>query len=282
QNSNQSPPPKMSFDVFVADSTITGAGRGVFVRCRDDAHAIPCGTVLTKYPGRVLTAEEYFTLDATSSPLIHYVIATDKGPLVCHTIESEDPQACGHKINDARCLELPDGMTSDRGDSSDAVTAFQTALREYIALRETSLYNVRIDPTTCDVVATRPIVSGEELYFCYGPAYWASRVYSALYWSNKRDGDRELARRLRSVCKSIDGTSEYPPVPPHAVLQTSGSEDGGVVLIDAHSGAELDDTDVLLSLLAMCNRDAGVLRLKKPVRRQLLLRLMVASAAQSS
>jgi len=236
----------------VKESTILGAGLGVFARKH-----LPAGAVVTKYQGSVLTLREYIQLVVSNDLRTHYVIAiSETEQLVPDALNVFPSHACGHMVNDGHCMTLE---------------AYEADLIRYKATMERD-NNARFDKEQRAIVAVRDIEAGDEVFISYGYAYWASRIYSEkLYWDlGIGAGDKEALVRARDcyemAMKHKPEASLLPPLPPLFSLDKTTT-----LLVRWPDGPELDDSEVFLAGLAQFKRDPTLLKLKPLHVRRLLL-----------
>lgn len=258
--------------VGVRNSTLPGGGRGVFAELD-----IPRGTAVTVYRGRIIPPRDLVKLDTEGSDVMHYIISTALGPLCPVDIESEDVRCCGHKINDALCVE---NGASDSSSIENQIKAYQLA--------SASTWNVLVEcdnprpvdggTVECSVVTTRDVVRSEELFLKYGLPFWGSRCVSPLFWRpGASEADKQQARLFRSLLVAAGCAEDALPIlPPHASVRVD--PDGTNVLVCCETGKELSDDAVLLLALSMFNRDRSCYKLPPKALRVLLAR--AAAAAQ--
>ena len=251
--------------VEVRQSSLPGAGDGVFALKR-----IEPGQRITLYDGEVVSPARYFAMDTMRDPRIHYTLhSASRGIVVATNIDGTDPTMCGHKVNDALSISRDDAL------------GYEHELEGYIAAYSGGRprpWNVKVvnDGEGSYIEAERQIDVGEELFMCYGVAYWASRVYSTKFWNADDLDDRQLARELYStavtLCARSNLSTELPSLPKRAGLMSTSAN--GDALWDLEANTVLRDEDLTAVGLALFNRDLAVLRLKKPDLRSVIIAAM--------
>eukprot|EP00759_Apiculatamorpha_spiralis_P007244 PhF_6_TR14258/c0_g1_i3/m.22918 len=240
---------------FVAKSFLPGdSGFGVFA-----SNTIEIGTIVTKYSGRLISLNEYLTLVVSNDPRVHYVMAiSDTEQIIPNDIQSHDPMACGHVVNDRLCVLNPETFVED----------------SHTYVKEKGIRNARFDRATLSIIATTTILQNEEIYIEYGYPYWASRCYQNLFWSEQGLGNvevREKARYLRDTvaAKLVEDLKSLPPLP--VEVQVNTQDPSNILLTNKHSGMELSDAEVFMAGMLYFNRDPMLLKLKPNHIRKLLV-----------
>jgi hypothetical protein len=135
--------------VFVAESRITGGGRGVFVH-----NDLIKDSVLTRYGD---------TGTFPSDP--SYVIDSFNGKKIMGEAGVYSVEMCAHLINDAAILRLQD---------SDHVGDIVLKMQQYCqqSTEGQNTYSLSHPEGGVFFRASRDLKQGEELYFSYGLPYW--------------------------------------------------------------------------------------------------------------
>lgn len=163
-----------SSKVAVSKSTIQGAGNGVFARADFEA-----GDIITAYNGTIMSSSGLNWKD-----VIEYAqMLKDEGMIL---VGSKDDcnvlNGVGHLINDAYQPPLHIiRWLKHSGMKHPVLWAFQSALifAYYCASFSKSNCVAIENPHTMKVnmVATRHINAGEEIFYCYGFPYWDKMVF---------------------------------------------------------------------------------------------------------
>lgn len=121
-------------ELFIAESTIPGAGMGLFTRV-----AIPKGTRIVEYKGKISTWSEVDSQDGLN-PYIYYV--SDE-----HVIDAaKRTKSLARYINDARGFKKIKGLTNNAYYIEDGTRVFVDAYKD--------------------------IPAGAEILVSYGKEYW--------------------------------------------------------------------------------------------------------------
>lgn len=168
--------------VYLAPSTIPGAGAGVFA-----SEDFEEGDILTFYPGDILTFSRHprrstrsaktrsiiwgahvpaeLQVDKPSKWVDYEVAVSDVYTIMGHPSLLDDMAYVGHMVNDGA---MPQSCAG--GDAAGESAA-------YIATSEKLANAAHIDLAGCHaaVVATRAVKADEELFVTYGVEYWTSR-----------------------------------------------------------------------------------------------------------
>lgn len=175
----------------VRPSRIFGAGRGLFA-----IEDVPCGEVITCYPGDALLAsgdgtksllwgehvpdgmiwddEAVFAGTESAPPLTSYSVSVDdRYSVLGHPSLDDDPAYYGHYANDGM-----DGL----GSGIDEELGVEKSIDVYMS-KSAMMANAMhrpfrgTPPLHMVTVATKNIKAGEEIFVTYGPDYWGIPAY---------------------------------------------------------------------------------------------------------
>jgi hypothetical protein len=208
----------------VRESSIPGAGLGLFLS--SDSTPVAKDTILTVYGGRTmptpLMENTAYALGIDNRPDIHRVGEPWQGEVPAMVMQD---MAVGHLVNDGAVITLAedaDALLMGVDGLHELIDAYHTASME----RQNIGFGHGKVVGCWDMVATREIQPGEELFFSYGYVYWLSRVVNR---------SPDPLRRLLAYLHFI----EFHP----QVLAADGFvyEDSEGKLVLWPSGVEIDD-----------------------------------------
>jgi hypothetical protein len=161
----------------VRESSIPGAGLGLFLS--SDSTPVAKDTILTVYGGRtmpaVLVEDKMYALGIEGRRDITRVGEPWQGDVPAMVMQD---MAVGHLVNDGAVIALAedaDPLLMGLDGLSELIDAYYSASME----RQNINFGHGKVVGCWDMVATREIQPGEEIFFSYGYLYWLSKAYKS-------------------------------------------------------------------------------------------------------
>mmetsp|Transcript_1983 Transcript_1983/g.3782 ORF Transcript_1983/g.3782 Transcript_1983/m.3782 type:complete len:488 (-) Transcript_1983:111-1574(-) len=190
-------------DVFVTDSDIPYAGKGVF-----SSRSFQKGEIVSISPVLVLPRHAFEGEESDHSVLLNYLITSED------FFDSYSPDIDAVNKSDVALLPLTQAgmMNHGAGDMVNVeIDWFQWSADEEESRLDSwsaaKLEEAQFAPLDLQYVATRDIAAGEELLMDYGPEWedaWKSYLDEMIHW-------HEVLNLIESLGKNLDSFDMIPP-----------------------------------------------------------------------